>query len=125
MGIFSSDEDPSWTDVINYQGKIEELEQENRKLKEKLAATKFYNCGETFLTPEGAELYEENVNYKEALEEILGIIQPIACDKPEDCGMNEPDWNGEVYGCDPEREIKGCPSSLALVIRNVVRKVLK
>lgn len=74
MGIFSSDEDPSWTDVINYQREIEKLEQENRKLKEKLAATKCYNCGETFLTPEGAELYEENVNYKKALEEIGDLV---------------------------------------------------
>ena len=75
MGIFSSDEDPSWTDIINYQGKIEELEQENRKLKKKLTATKCYNCGETFLTPEGAELYEENVKYKEALEKVRKFLE--------------------------------------------------
>ena len=104
MGIFSSDEDPSWTDVINYQGKIEELEQENRKLKEELAATKCYNCGETFLTPEGAELYEENVRYKKALKEIEDIV----CDIIED--------NGE-QNLDNE--------SSPIRIREICREVLK
>ena len=87
MGIFSSDEEPSWSDIINYQGKVEELEEENRELKKKLAATKCYQCGETFLSPEGAELYEENVKYKEALEEIKDIV----CDIIEDNGEHNLD----------------------------------
>lgn len=44
--------------------------EENKELKKQLSSTKCYLCGEGFLTPEGAELYEEKNTYRSALEEI-------------------------------------------------------
>ena len=51
-----------------YYKQIKRLEQENAELKTKLSSTKCYLCGESFLAPEGAELYEENARLKEEIE---------------------------------------------------------
>ena len=59
--------------------RYDELEQENKELKIKLSSTKCYLCGEGFLTPEGAELYEEKENYRSALEEILESAKFAQC----------------------------------------------
>ena len=53
-----------------YYKQLKRLEQENEELKKQLSSTKCHLCGEGFLTPEGAELYEEKNNYRSALEEI-------------------------------------------------------
>lgn len=49
---------------------IKRLQEENERLQMLSCA----NCGEKYLSPDGAELYEKNVQLKQALEEIREII---------------------------------------------------
>ena len=58
---------------------------ENEELK-KTVMTKCPLCGEGFLTPIGAELYEQNNNYRSVLEEVREIADDTfhCCD--DDCG---------------------------------------
>lgn len=49
---------------------IKRLQEENKRLQMLSCA----NCGEKYLSPDGAELYEKNVQLKQALEEIREII---------------------------------------------------
>lgn len=42
MGIFSHDEDPSWSDVIYYEEQVKELKAENERLKQTLQEIKEY-----------------------------------------------------------------------------------
>lgn len=59
MGIFSSDEEPMWSDVFALQDDLKRLQEENEKLKENQC------CPETC---------EINLKYKQALEETLKIL---------------------------------------------------
>lgn len=73
-------------EVTELKGELKRLEQENQELKKQLSSTKCHLCGEGFLTPEGAELYEEKNNYRSALKEInrtlLGVRGlSINCDR--------------------------------------------
>lgn len=48
------------------------------------------------------------------LKQIVDILKKNTC-KPEECGMNKPDWNGEVYGCNAgfDDNVSGCSCALA------------
>lgn len=48
------------------------------------------------------------------LKQIVNILRENTC-KPEECGMNKPDWNGEVYGCNAgfDDNVSGCSCALA------------
>ena len=48
------------------------------------------------------------------LKQIVDILKENTC-KPEECGMNKPDWNGEVYGCNAgfDDNVSGCSCALA------------
>ena len=48
------------------------------------------------------------------LKQIVDILRENTC-KPEECGMNKPDWNGEVYGCNAgfDDNVSGCSCALA------------
>ena len=55
------------------------------------------------------------------LKQIVNILRENTC-KPEECGMNKPDWNGEVYGCNAgfDDNVSGCSCALA---NNLLRKL--
>ena len=55
------------------------------------------------------------------MKQIVDILRENAC-KPEECGMNKPDWNGEVYGCNAgfDDNVSGCSCALA---NNLLRKL--
>lgn len=55
------------------------------------------------------------------LKQIVGILRENTC-KPEECGMNKPDWNGEVYGCNAgfDDNVSGCSCALA---NNLLRRL--
>ena len=55
------------------------------------------------------------------LKQIVDILRENTC-KPEECGMNKPDWNGEVYGCNAgfDDNVSGCSCALA---NNLLRKL--
>lgn len=48
------------------------------------------------------------------LKQIVDILRENTC-KPEECGMNKPDWNGEVYGCNAgfDDNVSDCSCALA------------
>ena len=48
------------------------------------------------------------------MKQIVDILRENTC-KPEECGMNKPDWNGEVYGCNAgfDDDVSGCSCALA------------
>lgn len=48
------------------------------------------------------------------MKQIVDILRKNTC-KPEECGMNKPDWNGEVYGCNAgfDDNVSGCSCALA------------
>ena len=55
------------------------------------------------------------------LKQIVDVLRENTC-KPEECGMNKPDWNGEVYGCNAgfDDNVSGCSCALA---NNLLRKL--
>ena len=73
MGIFSSDEEPTWSDVFTLQDKIKRLQEENKSLQMLSCA----NCGEKYLSPDGAELYDENVRLQEENEELKNRLKTL------------------------------------------------
>lgn len=48
------------------------------------------------------------------MKQIVDILRENTC-KPEECGMNKPDWNGEVYGCNAgfDDNVSDCSCALA------------
>lgn len=66
MGIFSNDEEPIWSDVFALQDKLKRLQEENKRLQMLSCA----NCGEKYLSPDGSELYEKNVQLQKENEEL-------------------------------------------------------
>ena len=55
------------------------------------------------------------------MKQIVDILRENTC-KPEECGMNKPDWNGEVFGCNAgfDDNVSGCSCALA---NNLLRKL--
>ena len=55
------------------------------------------------------------------MKHIIDILRENTC-KPEECGMNKPDWNGEVFGCNAgfDDNVSGCSCALA---NNLLRKL--
>jgi hypothetical protein len=61
-----------------YFKQFKRLQEENKRLQMLSCA----NCGEKYLSPDGAELYDKILDYKQALEEIRDIAEtPIITDK--------------------------------------------
>lgn len=71
---------------------LQQLKEENEKLKIDLSSTKCPICGEGFLNPEGLKLYEEKQGYKELFQErakekaiALDTLEKIV--STEDCNI--------------------------------------
>lgn len=63
MGIFSSDEEPMWSDVFALQDKLKYLQEENETLKKKLQYSTTW------------EYFNKANRYKQALEEIRSYCE--------------------------------------------------
>lgn len=71
---------------------------------------------------------KDEARYKQALDKIEGICEPIDCKNPEECYMNQPDYYGEVYGCEPDdweepKQLTKCPSAVARAILQIINEV--
>lgn len=65
----------NWASLCKHADKqIDELETENEELK-KSVLKQCPNCGEEYLNPKGAELYDENNQLKQALTEIKQLLE--------------------------------------------------
>ena len=60
----------NYFEACDYFKNMKRLEEENKRLQMLSCA----NCGEKYLSPDGAELYEKNVQLKQALEDIRDIL---------------------------------------------------
>lgn len=61
-------------DEFNTNCYIKRLQEENKRLQMLSCA----NCGEKYLSPEGAELYDKMLDYKDALEEIKNYLNTLS-----------------------------------------------
>lgn len=108
-----------------FQQKVKELQSENEELKDKLRTT---GVIELYVTKNEAE--QKADRYKQVLKDVKNICEPINCKNPETCSMNQPDYYGEVYGCEPDdwkepKELTRCPSAVARAVLNKINEVLK
>lgn len=67
-------------------------------------------------------LYKQLKRAEQKLAKIEELLEPIKCKHPEDCWENKPDWNGEVYGCEPDDmdNIASCPSKVATSVLQII-----
>lgn len=100
-----------------YYKQLKRLEQENAELKAE---------NERLLHQKNTMTAQYSICYA-TLAEIKKIAGKLTC-KPEECGMNKPDWNGEVYGCNAGQDAKDlacCPSALANYILQKISEVME
>ena len=66
--------------------------------------------------------YKQHKRDEQKLAKIKKLLEPIKCKHPEDCWENKPDWNGEVYGCEPDDmdNIASCPSKVATSVLQII-----
>lgn len=106
----------------------DQLKAENERLKEFVSGAK--EAPICFQCKEENCIRKERDSYKQALERVKNICEPINCKNPEECYVNKPDDYGEIYGCEPDdweepKQLTRCPSAVARAILQTIDEVLK
>lgn len=80
MGIFSQDEEPSWSDIIHYEEQVKELKAENARLKEEneiLLGQLVINDGEDVTVQISESQFDKYNKYRQTLQEMKGVVTAL------------------------------------------------
>ena len=122
-------------DINNLHATNEKLQAENDKLKSENETLRTNSLQiQKWLEEERTEndklqhLYQDDhcelLDLRNFRTELKTEIGKFTCE-PKDCGMNQPDWNGEVYGCDAGedgKDLAGCPAAMANFIIKKIKE---
>lgn len=104
-----------------YFKQLKRLQEENKRLQ----MLSCVNCGEKYLSPDGAELYEKNVQLQKENEELKETINRLQkdCKRNNDLYMKEWDKNYKLSGISKEYNARRCIEKLYRLICDGTKSV--